>query len=223
MAAVKLALSWLIQSLSIFVPFLILGFLASSMALLIGAFLARYLLQDWLLPIETAILLKFKAHANASFDRAMTAITYLAQCEITIPLSILISSILLSREQPSAALMLMINLSGSWLLNGLFKSFFRRKRPQLWTTINSPVDYSYPSGHTMSASSFYGLLAVYLAYLFRITLGWTTAAAVATAFLVGFSRLYLGVHWTTDVISGWIAGTIWFVACLQGLMQMGGI
>jgi len=223
MAEVSTRLYWLFQSLLAFMPYLLGGLLAGAIALAIGVFLARFLLWDWLLPFEETCLLTLKAWANPTLDRYMTALTWLAQGEITIPILIAIGGILLYRNEAVAALVLAIGLSGSWLLNGIFKSLFRRKRPDLWASSKRPMDYSYPSGHAMSAISFYGLLAANLTHGLSIPLGITATLAAGLTLGVGFSRVYLGMHWPTDVLSGWVAGGIWLGACLYGLVQIGGI
>jgi undecaprenyl-diphosphatase len=204
-------------------PYLLAGLIAGALTLAMGVFLARFLLWDWLLPLEESCLLTLKAWANPTLDRYMTAITWLAQGEITIPILIAIGGILVYRNEAVATLVLAIGLSGSWLLNGIFKSLFRRKRPDLWASPERPMDYSYPSGHAMSAISFYGLLAANLTHCLSIPLGITAPLATGLTLGVGFSRVYLGVHWPTDVLSGWIAGGIWLGACLYGLIQIGGI
>jgi undecaprenyl-diphosphatase len=223
MTAVSTRLYWLFQSLLAFVPYLLAGLLAGAIALAMGVFIARFLLWDWLLPLEESWLLTLKAWSNPTLDRYMTAITWLAQGEITIPILIAIGGILVYREKAVVALVLAIGLSGSWLLNGIFKSLFRRKRPDLWASSKRPMDYSYPSGHAMSAISFYGLLAASLTHCLSIPLGVTATLATGLTLGVGFSRVYLGVHWPTDVLSGWVAGGIWLAACLYGLVQIGGI
>jgi membrane-associated phospholipid phosphatase len=223
MAEVSTRLYWLLQSLIAVMPYLITGFLAGAFVLTIGAFLARSLLVDWLRPIEESCLLTLKAWANPVLDRCMIALTWLAQGEITIPLLIVIGGTMAYCNEAIAALVLAIGLSGSWLLNGIFKSFFRRQRPDLWASAKRPMDYSYPSGHAMSAISFYGLLATDLTTFLSIPLSITATLAAALTLGIGFSRIYLGVHWPTDVVSGWIAGGIWLEACLQGLVHTGGI
>jgi undecaprenyl-diphosphatase len=85
------------------------------------------------------------------------------------------------------------------------------------------MDYSYPSGHSMSAISFYGLLAAILTQSLSIPLGLTVPLAAFLTLGVGFSRMYFGVHWPTDVLSGWVAGGIWLVSCLYGLVQISGV
>lgn len=223
MEAVYIHLYWLGQSLISFIPYFIGGLLAGSIVLASSVFLARYLLWQWLLPAEKGILLTLKSHGNPLLDAWMKSVTFLAQGQVTIPLLIFSASLLVYLQQFTAALILAINLSGSWLLNGIFKSFFRRQRPDLWASPNRPMDYSYPSGHSMSAISFYGLLAFYATHFLSIPLSITLAIAISISILVGFSRVYLGVHWPTDVFSGWMAGIIWLMACLYGLVNIGAI
>lgn len=223
MAEVSTRLYWLCKSLIALMPYLLVGLLAGAIVLATGVFVARSLLWDWLLPFEESCLLTLKAWANPTLDRYMTAITWLAQGEITIPILIVSGGILVYRNEAVVALVLAIGLSGSWLLNGIFKSFFRRKRPDLWASSKRPMDYSYPSGHAMSAISFYGLLAASLTHCLSLPLGLTASLAASLTLGVGFSRVYLGVHWPTDVLSGWVAGGIWLAACLYGLVQIGGL
>ncbi len=214
---------WLLQSFITFVPYLLVGLLAGALVLTMGAFLARFLFLDWLRPVEESCLLTLKGWSNPTLDRCMTGVTWLAQGEVTIPLLVVIGGILIYYNEAIAALILAIGLSGSWLLNGIFKSFFRRERPDLWASSKRPMDYSYPSGHSMSAISFYGLLAANLTTCLSIPLGITATLAAVLTLAVGFSRMYLGMHWPTDVLSGWVAGGIWLVVCLEGLIQIGGL
>ncbi|MBW4483341.1 MAG: phosphatase PAP2 family protein [Tildeniella torsiva UHER 1998/13D] len=223
MAEVSPRLGWLFQSLIAFMPYLLLGLLAGALVLTTGVFLARILIVDWLRPFEESCLLMLKAQATPVLDRAMTAVTWLAQGEITIPVLMVVGGVLVYRDRAIAALVLALGLSGSWLLNGIFKAFFRRERPDLWASSQRPLDYSYPSGHAMSAISFYGLLAADLTACLSVPLGITAPLAVVLALGVGFSRVYLGVHWPTDVLSGWVAGGIWLGACLLGLVHIGGL
>jgi undecaprenyl-diphosphatase len=223
MAVVSTRLYWLLQSLIAFIPYLLLGLLAGAIVLAMGVFFARFILWDWLLPFEESCLLTLRDLANPTLDRYMIALTWLAQGQVTIPILIAIAGILIYRNQVAAALVLAIGLGGSWLLNGIFKSFFRRKRPDLWASSKRPMDYSYPSGHSMSAISFYGLLAAILTQSMGIPIAITATFAGGLTLGVGFSRMYFGVHWPTDVLSGWIAGGIWLTSCLYGLVQIGGI
>ncbi len=223
MVQISTRLYWLFQSLIAFMPYLLAGLLAGTIALGLGVFIARFLLWDWLLPLEESWLLTLKELSNPTLDRYMTALTLMAQGQITIPILLVMGGILIYRTEAILALVLAIGLGGSWLLNGIFKSFFRRKRPDLWASSKRPMDYSYPSGHSMSAISFYGLLAAILTQSLSVPLGITAPLVASLTLGVGFSRMYFGVHWPTDVLSGWVAGGIWLAACLYGLIQIGGI
>jgi undecaprenyl-diphosphatase len=223
LSALSLRLNWIFQSLIAFIPYLLTGLCAGTLVLGLGFFLVRFLLWKWLLPIEKSWLLTLKALANPTLDRYMTGLTFLAQGQVTLPLLVLVGGILTYRDNAVAALILAIALGGSWFLNGIFKSFFRRKRPNLWASTKQLMDYSYPSGHAMSAISFYGLLAANLTNYLNIPLALTAILAAGITLGVGFSRVYLGAHWPTDVLSGWIAGGIWLGVCLQGLQQISAV
>ncbi|MFQ4135989.1 phosphatase PAP2 family protein [Nodosilinea sp. PGN35] len=223
MAQLSARFNWFFQALLAFMPYLLLGLFAGAFVLTMGVLLARILLLDWLRPVEESLLLMLKARATPILDRAMTAVTWLAQGEITIPVLMVVGGILVYRDRAIAALILAIGLSGSWLLNGIFKSFFRRERPDLWASSKRPLDYSYPSGHAMSAISFYGLLAADFTACLSVPAMITATLALAVTLGVGVSRVYLGVHWPTDVLSGWVAGGIWLGVCLLGLVQIGGL
>ncbi len=222
-ANLSLRFSWLFQSLIAFIPYLLAGIFAGALVLALGFFLVRFLLWKWLLPIEKSCLLKLKTLANPTLDRYMFGLTLLAQGQITIPLLIVIGGIFIYQDNAVATLILAIALGGSWFLNGIFKYFFRRKRPNLWASAKQLMDYSYPSGHAMSAISFYGLLAANLTNYLNIPLALTATLATCITLGVGFSRMYLGAHWPTDVLSGWIAGGIWLEVCLQGLHKITGV
>ena len=86
MADVSTRLYWLCQSLIALMPYLLAGLLAGAIVLAMGVFIARFLLWDWLLPVEESCLLTLKAWANPTLDRYMTALTLLAQGEVTIPI-----------------------------------------------------------------------------------------------------------------------------------------
>lgn len=91
-------------------------------------------------------------------------------------------------------------------LNWLLKVSFARPRPALFHEIATLHSYSFPSGHAMAAVAIYGMLAVVLA---RELPRWRRGLAVITpafALAVGLSRVFLGVHWTTDVLAGYAAG-----------------
>ena len=100
-------------------------------------------------------------------------------------------------------------LGGSALLNIAAKAFFARPRPGLWTSIAPATGYSFPSGHAMGSMTLAAVLAL-LAWPTR----WRWAVCGAMAFfvaMVGLSRVYLGVHYPSDILAGWAAALAWTV------------
>ena len=98
----------------------------------------------------------------------------------------------------------------------LTKHLVQRHRPPQKVWLVTAHGWSWPSGHTATAVVVCGVLATTLGCLFRGALSRTTAwvAAIVAVLLVGFSRVWLGVHWTTDVIASIVFVAIWFVAVL---------
>ncbi|HWQ61496.1 MAG TPA: phosphatase PAP2 family protein, partial [Negativicutes bacterium] len=111
---------------------------------------------------------------------------------------------------------LVVCLGGAALLNFLLKHLFERARPDMFTVI-SVTGYSFPSGHAMVSLCFYGMVAYLLCrHLPRLApqlLVYGLTAALVTA--VGFSRIYLGVHYPSDVLGGYIAGGTWLLFCVS--------
>ena len=102
---------------------------------------------------------------------------------------------------------------GSLALNIGAKAFFARSRPDLWLSIAPETTYSFPSGHAMGSATL-AVAAILLAWHTR----WRWPVAVAGAafvLLVGASRVYLGVHYPSDILAGWAAATAWVVAMFQ--------
>lgn len=130
----------------------------------------------------------------------------------------IVIGILVARRRFRWAAYLAITSLGGVLLNQLLKFHFVRQRPDLTVAVLGAMGYSFPSGHTMGATVILGALA-YLAA--RSMPGWKSKSAVIAAlatlaFAVGISRVYLGVHWISDVGAGFAAGLLWLSATTMG-------
>lgn len=103
-----------------------------------------------------------------------------------------------------------LNLGTTWLLNDAFKDIFHRQRPVILRLV-SASGFSFPSGHSMTSMSFYGLL-VYIAWnnidnkIIRYSVSILLCILIL---LIGISRIYLGVHYASDVLAGFSAGLVW--------------
>jgi undecaprenyl-diphosphatase len=111
-----------------------------------------------------------------------------------------------------------VTLAGAGLLNGLLKFSFARVRPASFFDYPLPGSPSFPSGHALYAASVFGGLAVLLSARIR-SLPLQLAiwfAAISLILLVGISRVYLGVHYPSDVLAGYAIGIIWVTAVAFG-------
>ena len=106
-----------------------------------------------------------------------------------------------------------ITMIGAGLLNMTLKLAFKRPRPEPFFNLSPPESYSFPSGHSLTSAVFFGALAAILTARIRSERVRAAIWIVCTAMflLIGLSRIYLGVHYTTDVIAGFAAALIWIL------------
>jgi len=133
--------------------------------------------------------------------------------------SLLMSGWLAWRKQWLQLSALIFSLGGGTLLNELLKNIFLRPRPDFPNVFYHEIGYGFPSGHAMLSVLFYGMTAYLIA---SQGFSWKTQIRlVVTAFtisvLIGFSRIFLGVHFLTDVLGGWAAGVVWLTVCVMSL------
>jgi membrane-associated phospholipid phosphatase len=103
------------------------------------------------------------------------------------------------------------SVAGATLMDAGLKVLFARPRPDVFPPLVSTNSYSFPSGHTLVAVALYGLLAIFLwRWQHR---GWAVASGLLVL-LIGFSRVYLGAHYPSDVLASWTLGTVWLVAVM---------
>jgi undecaprenyl-diphosphatase len=128
--------------------------------------------------------------------------------------SLVVGYLLIERLYASAVLIL-VSVGGGTLLTAVLKGFFERDRPNVVPHLTYALSKSYPSGHSMMSSVVYLTLAVLLARTMkrrRVKI-YLVSTALFLSFLVGLSRVYLGVHYPTDVVAGWAGGTAWALLC----------
>ena len=121
------------------------------------------------------------------------------------------------KHQRRAALLLVNSMLGSAILDTVLKLHFHRLRPEVPWSLVTEHSYSFPSGHSVAAAALYGTL-LYL--LLRLLHAWwvrglACGIALAMALGIGYSRVYLGAHWPSDVLAGYCCGLIW-VGSLMG-------
>lgn len=113
------------------------------------------------------------------------------------------------------ALFVMAASFGGWFLNGALKQLFQRPRPDVVPHLREAMSLSFPSGHALTSAVVYltlGALSMHIARR-RLTKLYCMAMAMLATVLVGMSRIYIGVHYPTDVLAGWLIGLSWALLC----------
>lgn len=130
-------------------------------------------------------------------------------------ITLLVLGYLLLRRLPGAALLVAVSIGGGLLLSTLLKLGFDRPRPELVPHGSYVYTTSFPSGHSMLAAVVYLTLGALLARVQpqRRLKAYLLLWALLLTLLVGISRVYLGVHWPTDVLAGWTIGAVWALLC----------
>jgi undecaprenyl-diphosphatase len=135
------------------------------------------------------------------------------------PLGVLAAAMFLYRGWRRGALLVVVTLAGAWVLDTGLKLLFARARPRaFFEYYPAPESYSFPSGHALFAVCFFGGLAVLLTHRLRGRVAQTAVwlVAVVIILLIGGSRVYLGVHYPTDVLGGFAVGVVWVTAVALG-------
>jgi undecaprenyl-diphosphatase len=168
---------------------------------------------------DDSVLRWVAAHRTPALEPIMLEITFLGTGTVVVMLVGVAGMFLwLSRHRYSALLLLIATIGGI-ILNNLLKVGFGRPRPQVIDWGTEVVSWSFPSGHAMSAAVVYGTVA-YLAArqqkrrVYRLA---TMLAAVLLILLIAASRVYLGVHYPSDVIAGIVIGLAWAAFCMATL------
>src|SRR5215210_2456071 len=169
---------------------------------------------------DTAVLLWIHTTFPGWLDGTMRVITALGYYWVVLPLLAAVALYFYRRGWRLSAMLLLVSTAGSVVLTTVLKSVFQRARPELFDSGYRASFYSFPSGHATVAVGFYGMLTLILTYRLRGKARWAVAVSGAiVVFLIGFSRLYLGVHYPTDVLAGYLAALLWLV-CVGGVYAL---
>ncbi len=166
---------------------------------------------------DTTILEFLHRHATPVLDSIMLAVTRVGDAQLLGGLVALGLVALMYTRRNRDAIFTAVAIGGAAVLNPVLKAGFQRPRPQLWATLTPEHDFSFPSGHAM------GSMAVVLAL---VVLAWPTrwrwpviVLGMVFVVLVGVSRVYLGVHFPSDVLAGWGAALAWVAAVTVSLRR----
>lgn len=160
--------------------------------------------------LDESVMWLLRGLSGPRLDALGWALAYTGYGWGVLPLDALIAAGLLVARRRKDAMFAFCALGGSLLLNTTLKNAIARARPQLWTPVEAHHTYSFPSGHAMATAT---LACVLCALAWGTRWRWpVTLAAVGFALLVGVSRVYVGVHFPTDIVAGWAAAVAWVIA-----------
>jgi undecaprenyl-diphosphatase len=196
---------------------LIVGFLIALFGLILFAEIADELLEsEDIQQIDSAGQQFTEAIINPGLTRFMVAITFFGEIHSVAVMSFLVGLLLYRKGSHRRLYTFAATVGGGGLLNWLLKLFFARNRPDFGALIEVH-GFSFPSGHAMGAALFFGGLGYVLFFSVKKDFASRVAGiglCVIAAFLIGFSRIYLGVHYTSDVLAGFIGGITWTAICI---------
>jgi undecaprenyl-diphosphatase len=201
---------------------IILAFALPAAAMWGFAELADEVMEGSTAQIDRSLLLLFRNPADLTdplgpdwFEEAMRDLTALGGFAVLTLITLGVAAYLVIVGKHRAAIAVLIAVAGGVLLSAAIKAGLGRPRPDLVTHGMRVTSPSFPSGHSMMAAVVYLTLAVMLA---RVRPFWRVkvyilSCAVLVTVLIGISRIYLGVHWPTDVLAGWSIGAAWALSC----------
>ena len=165
---------------------------------------------------DVAVLQWLGAHHTKLLTAAAVELTYLGTGTVVLMIVGVAALFLWHTEHKHSARILLFAVAGNIALNGVLKLVFHRARPTVFDWQTTAVSSSFPSGHAMSATVCYGVVAYLASRLqsHRISRIATLSAAVILILLICSTRLYLGVHYPSDVIAGIIVGIAWAGFCM---------
>ncbi len=194
-------------------PLTLLGIVFLYTLLLLGGIIEDILALDPIVSVDTRLDNLLYFYRDELLVRGFLWITLLGKGEVVLSVAGLCTALFWLREKREFILPFWITLAGSGLFSLLGKVAFHRQRP-LSIGVFTEASFSFPSGHATTAAAVYGFI-VY--YLWRQTQNWNTRLNLlfggsALILAIGFSRLYLGVHFLSDVLGGYLLGLLWLIA-----------
>jgi len=193
-----------------------LGMVSALISLGLFAWLSEEVFEGGMANFDEVIRRYVHQFATGGLTHVMTFISFLGSTIFLTATSFLILLLFIWLRRYRSAVLFSATMLGSSILNYGLKIAFARTRPIPYFDLPAPVSFSFPSGHALCSACFYGVLAWLFATrtesrALRIVV-WIVAGAMI--FLVGLSRVYLGVHYPSDVIAGYLAACVWTLAVI---------
>ncbi len=176
--------------------------------------LALFVQENQILPGEPSFLLTIHSLADSKLDQIILLVTNFGTKWGVLPLTIIFALYFFVQKQWKSGLYLLTSMIGCFLISYSTKIFFSRPRPHLWElSYPLPADYSFPSGHALISLTF-----VVTLFLLFWSSRWRWLVGIIGgifALVIASTRLYLGVHFPSDILGGWLLAIAWTTTVYQ--------
>jgi undecaprenyl-diphosphatase len=186
--------------------------------LIVGVYLplqsfAILALQVWKLegglPWEVPLMMAIHNMATATIDQIAEVLTKFGSAKRIAPMIVPIAFAFFLQKRWRSLIYLLTTLVGCGVINLAAKGFWHRIRPHLWDGYLTPQDFSFPSGHAMTSMAF---AATLIGLTWRSRWIWLTLPLGSVYVVaIAWTRLYLGVHYPSDIVAGWMLAIAWAV------------
>ncbi len=196
-----------------------LGLLAAAVALALFAWLGYQVRSGEPTDFDLTIRAALRSLETSKLSDLMWGASFYGAPRRLFPLGLAAATLFLLRGWRRGAGLVLVTLAGAAVLDVGLKELFARARPQaFFDYYPAPRSFSFPSGHALFAVCFFGGIAVLLSHRLRGPLARILVWAIALVLiiLIGVSRVYLGVHYPTDVIGGFAVGIVWVASVALG-------
>lgn len=192
-------------------PITLVGLASAAAAAVLFVWLAEEMLEDETRAFDEGVRTFVQQHSGPMLTSLMSTMTLLGSTLILIVFSVSALIIFFWLKWQHVAILFAMTMLGAFVLNATLKFSFHRTRPVPFFGLTAPSSYSFPSGHALYSLCFYGTLAALITVrlkrrMIQLAL-WLLAALLIV--VIGFSRIYLGVHYPSDVLAGYAASLVW--------------
>jgi membrane-associated phospholipid phosphatase len=196
----------------------IVGLAVAVLALFLFGWLADEMLEGDTLAFDLRVRAATHALASPGLTHTLRLVSRLGGPSVLLVLGVTLMAVFVGHRWWRGAIVLFVAMAGASVLDTSLKLAFHRARPAPYFGYALPESYSFPSGHALFAFCFFtagaALLAPRLQHPALRWLVWAVAASLILA--IGFSRIYLGVHYPSDVLAGYAVGLIWSSVLIVG-------
>ena len=201
---------------------LVLACALAGLATLVFAWFAGFVAAGGTDSIDACVRNFFYSFSSPALTWIVLGISYLGKLKFLVGLGAIVVGMLAYLRKFRALTLFLVTMAGEILLEVSLKATYRRARPEPFFDLPFPESFSFPSGHALGALCFYGIVAWIIIDNLESKAWQIITALVAGALIlaIGLSRIYLGMHYPSDVVGGFLAGIIWTSAVIYTFRRL---